>query len=45
MVRRLGLGKNNRLTYTSLTLNPRFIPEHFFIQALATTCLEPQVGK
>ena len=24
MVRRLGLGKNNHLTYTSLALNPRF---------------------
>ena len=25
MVRRLGLGKNNHLTYASLALNPRFI--------------------
>ena len=24
MVRRLGLGKNNHLTYTSLALNPRY---------------------
>ena len=26
MVRRLGLGKNNHLTYDSLALNPRYIP-------------------
>ena len=25
MVRRLGLGKNNHLTYASLALNPRYI--------------------
>ena len=25
MVRRLGLGKNNHLTYASLALNPRFV--------------------
>ena len=25
MVRRLGLGKNNHLTYASLALNPRYV--------------------
>ena len=30
MVRRLGLGKNNHLTYTSLALNPRMLKKSFY---------------
>ena len=29
MVRRLGLGKNNHLTYASLALNPRNVNEKY----------------
>ena len=42
MVRRLGLGKNNRLTYTSLALNPRdvIMPKKlmFFLFAHKNIC-------
>ena len=31
MVRRLGLGKNNHLTYASLALNPRFVAVKFLL--------------
>ena len=34
MVRRLGLGKNNHLTYASLALNPRFVCLRFDIIVL-----------
>ena len=30
MVRRLGLGKNNHLTYASLALNPRHVPDSWY---------------
>ena len=32
MVRRLGLGKNNHLTYASLALNPRYWKFCLFVQ-------------
>ena len=35
MVRRLGLGKNNHLTYNSLALNPRYI--HWFLKNVQRT--------
>ena len=34
MVRRLGLGKNNHLTYASLALNPRYIFDSYFMLLL-----------
>ena len=41
MVRRLGLGKNNHLTYTSLALNPRyrvFLHSLSFVFSLKLAC-------
>ena len=37
MVRRLGLGKNNHLTYDSLALNPRYVNSKKFKQACEST--------
>ena len=41
MVRRLGLGKNNRLTYASLALNPQFA---IFLKPLFRGNLDPFVN-
>ena len=43
MVRRLGLGKNNHLTYASLALNPRFEPlNKVGVKAIMDSKLEEQ---